>query len=146
MVSPRLPVNWGQTVAEDDGITGLSLNGVRKLIEDRSLPEDILDAFSLVSGAVIALAPVYLGPSGAALWPLLEPKNALIDAAKAAIAKLARPQPRDYVDQVRRFAAANTLLTYTAFFDATGSPSWCYVVGCLTEYASDRFDSGVVSG
>jgi hypothetical protein len=118
MVSPRLPVNWGQTVAEDDGITGLSLNGVRKLIEDRSLPEDILDAFSLVSGAVIALAPVYLGPSGAALWPLLEPKNALIDAAKAAIAKLARPQPRDYVDQVRRFAAANTLLTYTAFFDA----------------------------
>jgi hypothetical protein len=105
-------------VAEDDGITGLSLNGVRKLIEDRSLPEDILDAFSLVSGAVIALAPVYLGPSGAALWPLLEPKNALIDAAKAAIVKLTRPQPRDYVDQVRRFAAANTLLTYTAFFDA----------------------------
>ena len=67
---------------------------------------------------MIALAPLAVGPAGAALWPLLEPKNALIDAAKAAIVKLTRPQPRDYVDQVRRFAAANTLLTYTAFFDA----------------------------
>jgi hypothetical protein len=105
-------------VAESDGITGISLNGVRKLIEDKQLPETILDAFSLVSGAVIALAPLAVGPAGAALWPLLEPKNALIDAGKTAIRKLTRAQPNDYVDQARRFAAANTMLTYTAFFDA----------------------------
>jgi hypothetical protein len=106
-------------VAESDGITGLSLNGVRKLIENKNLPEDLLDAFNLISGAVIALSPLALGPAGAAaLWPLLEPKNDLIDAAKTAIRKLTKSQPRDYVDQARRLAAANTLLTYAAFFDA----------------------------
>lgn len=105
-------------MAESDGITGLSLNGVRKLIEDKDLPEDLLDAFNLISGAAIALSPLAFGPAGAALWPLLEPKNDLIDAAKTAIRKLTKSQPSDYVDQARRFAAANTLLTYTAFFDA----------------------------
>ena len=98
-------------MAESDGITGLSLNDVRKLIEDRSLPEGFLDAFNLISGAVIALSPLALGLTGAALWPLLEPKNDLIDAAKTAIRKLTKSQPSDYVDQARRFAAANTLLT-----------------------------------
>jgi hypothetical protein len=29
---------------------------------------------------------------------------------------------------------------------ATGSLSWCYVVDCLTNCASDRFDSGVDGG
>ena len=104
-------------MAEDDGITGLSLNGVRKLIEDKNLPGDLLDAFNLITGAAIAVSPLALGPAGIAAWALLEPKNALIDAAKTAIKKLTKSQPSDYVDQARRFAAANTLLTYTAFFD-----------------------------
>jgi len=116
-VSPLVPDTQEQTVAESDGITGLSLNGVRKLFEDKNLPEDLLDAFNLISGAIIALFPLAIGPAGAALWSLLEPKNALIDATKTAIRKLTKSQPRDYVDQAKRFAAANTLLTYTAFFN-----------------------------
>jgi hypothetical protein len=44
-----------------------------------------------------------------------------MDAAKTAIRKLARSQPRDYIDQARRLASANTLLTYTAFLAAI----WC---------------------
>jgi hypothetical protein len=106
-------------VAEDDGITGISLNGVRKLIEDKKLPEDLLDTFNLITDAVIALSPLALGPVGAALlWPMLEPKHDLVDAAKTAIKKLTKSRPSHYVDQARRFAAANALLTYTAFFDA----------------------------
>jgi len=105
-------------VGESDGIAGTSLNGVRKLIEDKSIPEEILDALDAISGAVIALSPLVAGPAGIALWPLLEPKDALVSAAKAAIRKLSKSQPRDYLDQARRFAAANTMLTFTAYFDA----------------------------
>lgn len=105
-------------MAENDGITGISLNGVRKLIEDRSLPEEILDAFDAISGAVIALSPLVAGPAGIALWPLLEAKDALVSAAKTAIRRLSKSKPRDYLDQARRFAVANTMLTFTAYFDA----------------------------
>ena len=99
-------------------ITGISLNGVRKLIEDRSLPEDILDIFGKISGVVIALSVLGGGAPAGILWPLLGPKDALVDAGKAAIKRITRSQPRDYLDQARRFAAANTLLTFTAYFDA----------------------------
>jgi len=105
-------------VAENDGITGISLNGVRKLIEDKSIPGEILDAFDAISGAVIALSPLVAGPAGIALWPLLEPKDALVSAAKTAIRRLSKSTPRDYLDQARRFAAANAMLTFTAYFDA----------------------------
>ena len=97
-------------MAEDEAITGVSLNGVRKLIEDKSLPEDILEVFDKASGVVIMLSPFLTGAAfPGVLWPLLEPKDALVDAAKAAIKAINRSQPRDYLDQARRFAAANTL-------------------------------------
>ena len=105
-------------MAEDDGITGISLNGVRRLIEDKKLPEDLLVAFSALFGAAIALSPIAAGPAGIALWSLLEPKDALVETAKAAIKKLTKSRPSDYLDQARRLATANTILTYTAFFDA----------------------------
>lgn len=106
-------------MADGDGITGYSLNDVRKLIEDRSLPEDLLEVFDKITDVVIVLSPLAGGlPTSGILWPLLDPKNALIDAAKAAIKQISRSQPRDYLDQASRFAAANTLLTYTAYLDA----------------------------
>ena len=106
-------------MAEGDGITGLSLKDVRKLIEDKSLPEDILEVFDKLSGVLIALSPfVTGGVFPGVLWPLLEQKDALVDAAKAAIKAINRSRPADYLAQARRFAAANTLLTFTSYFDA----------------------------
>lgn len=105
-------------MTESGGITGMSLNDVRKLIEDKSLPEGILEVFDKLSGLVIALSPLYGGTGSAILWPLLEPKDALVGAVKAAIKRITRSRPRDYLEQAKRFAAANTLLTFTAYFDA----------------------------
>lgn len=106
------------TALAGEEITGLSLNDVRKLIEDKKLPEQILDNFNLVFGAVIALSPIVAGTAALPLLAAIEPAGALVDAGKAIIKRLTRPDAVGYIDQATRFAAANTVLTYTAFFDA----------------------------
>ena len=98
----------------------MSLRDVRKLLDDKSRGESAFGALDTLLGMLIALAPVALGPAGLALWPLLEPKGELVAACGQSTAKFTKAQPRDYLEQARNMAAANCLLTYTAYFDALG--------------------------
>lgn len=100
-----------------DHITAISLRGVRKLIEEKPIDDSVLDAVDKLLDVAILLSPVVAGPFAMSLLALLEPKNALIKLAKDALKKFARPRPGDYLDQATRLAAANCLLTYTAYFD-----------------------------
>jgi hypothetical protein len=99
-------------------VTGISLRDVRKLLDDKSPGEKIFDAIDSLIGVALALSPVGLGPGGVALWALLEPKNELVGTLKQAVKFFTKAKPSDYVEQASNLAAANCLLTYTAFFDA----------------------------
>ena len=99
-------------------ITGISLNGVRKLIEDRSLPEDILDIFGKLFGLAIVLSLLGGGTPQGFCGPCLGRRTRSSASARRPSRRLTRSRPSDYLDQAKRFAAANTLLTFTAFFDA----------------------------
>src|ERR1700722_18661859 len=102
----------------DRPITEISLNDVRKLIEDKNIGEDVADTVGTILGLVLALAPAIAGPVALPLWALIEPKNELIEAVKSAARKSSRSKPGDYLDRAERMAAANCLLVYVAFFDA----------------------------
>lgn len=102
-----------------DHITGISLREVRKLIEDKPTDDTPLDVVDTILDVAILLSPIVAGPAvGLALFALIEPKNALVKLARSAIKKFAKPGADDYLDQATRLAAANCLLTYTAYFDA----------------------------
>ena len=102
-----------------DHVTGISLRDVRKLLEEKPISEAPLDAVSRLLDAAILLSPLVAGPAvGATLLVLVEPKNALVGLGRDAIRKFAKPDSGDYMAQATRFAAANCLLTYTAYFDA----------------------------
>lgn len=102
-----------------DHVTGISLRDVRKLLEEKPIDDSALDAVDKVLDAAILLSPVVAGPAAAAvLFALIEPKNALVNLGREAIKKFAKPRPDDYLGQATRLAAANCLLTYTAYFDA----------------------------
>ncbi len=101
----------------DGDITGLSLRGVRKLIDDKSIGESVLDAVDGLLGAVIVLSPLVAGPAALPLLALVEPKNELVKITKGAIKTMAKSQASDYLDKATRMAAANCLLTFTAYFD-----------------------------
>lgn len=102
----------------DRPITGISLNDVRKLIDEKNIGDEVADTVGNLLGAVIAVAPVVGGPGLLPLWALFEPKNELIEAIKYAARKFSRAKPRDYLDRAERMAAANCLLVYAAYFDA----------------------------
>ena len=102
----------------DGGITGISLRGVRKLIDDKRIGESALDAVDDLLGAIIALSPLFGGPIALPLLALIEPKNELVKITKNAIKAITRSQASDYLDQATRLAAANCLLTFSAYFDA----------------------------
>ena len=102
----------------DGSITGISLREVRKLINDKSIGESALEAVDDLLGAVIVLSPLVAGPAALALLALIEPKNELVKITKNAIKAITRSQASDYLDQGTRLAAANCLLTFTAYFDA----------------------------
>jgi hypothetical protein len=99
-------------------ITGISLRGVRELLADRQPGEAAFDAVDKLLDVVIALSPLALGPAALSLWTLFEPKAALMNAAKDVARRFTKAQPRDYLERARNMAAANCLLTYTAYFDA----------------------------
>jgi hypothetical protein len=107
-------------------ITSVSLRDVRKLIDDKGIGDSVADAVDTVLGLVITLSPVAMGavagfPAALAaipLWQLIDPKNELIAVFKAAVGKLSRSAPADYLDRAEHMAAANCLLVYVAFFDA----------------------------
>jgi len=102
-----------------DHVTGISLRDVRKLLEEKPIDDAPLDAVSKLLDAAILLSPLIAGPVvGASLLVLVEPKNALVELGRDAIRKFAKPDSGDYMAQATRFAAANCLLTYTAYFDA----------------------------
>jgi hypothetical protein len=101
----------------DKSITGISLNDVRELINEKNIGEDAADAVGKLLGLVIALAPAVGGPGLLLLWTLIEPKNELIEAIKYAARKFSRSKPKDYLDRAERMAAANCLLVYAAYFD-----------------------------
>ena len=102
-----------------DHVTGISLRDVRRLLEEKQIDDSALDAVDKLLDAVILLSPVVAGPVVATvLFSLIEPKNALINLGRDAIKKFAKPIPDDYLNQATRLAAANCLLTYTAYFDA----------------------------
>lgn len=101
-----------------DHVTGISLREVRKLIEEKPIDDSVLDAVDRLLDVAILLSPIVVGPPAVSLLALVEPKNALVKLARDALAKFAKPEPGDYLDQATRLAAANCLLTYTAYFDA----------------------------
>ena len=94
------------------------MRGVRKLINDKSIGESAFDAVDDLLGAVIVLSPFVAGPAALPLLALIEPKNELVKITKKAIKAITRSQASDYLDQAARMAAANCLLTFTAYFDA----------------------------
>jgi hypothetical protein len=102
----------------DRPITEISLNDVRKLINDKNIGEDVAGAVGSILGLVLALSPIVAGPAALPLWGLIEPKNELIEAFKSAARKISRSKPSDYLDRAERMVAANCLLVYVAFFDA----------------------------
>ena len=102
----------------DAGITGTNLRGVRKLIDDKSIGESVLDAIDGLLSAVIVLSPLVAGPAALPLLALVEPKNELVKITKDAIKTITRSQASDYLDKAARIAAANCLLTFAAYFDA----------------------------
>jgi len=102
----------------DRPITEISLNDIRKLINDKNIGEDVADTIGSLLGVVLALSPAVAGPVALPLWGLIEPKNELIDAFKRAAKKISQSKPSDYLDRAERMAAANCLLVYVAFFGA----------------------------
>jgi hypothetical protein len=102
----------------DGGITGMSLRDVRKLIKDENMAESALDVVDDLLGAVIVLSPMVIGPAALALLPLLEVKDQFVRLGKDAIKAITKSQASDYLDKAKRLAAANCLLTFTAYFDA----------------------------
>lgn len=99
----------------DGGITAISLRGVRKLIDDKSIGESVLDVVDDLLGAIILLSSLGGGPIPLSLF---EPKNQLVSIVRDAIKLINKPHPSGYLDQAARLAAANCLLTFTAYFDA----------------------------
>jgi hypothetical protein len=104
----------------DKKIIGISLRDVRKLLDDKSPGEKIFEAVDTLLGFVIAISPIVAGPGAVPLWSLLEPKTELVNGLRVAVKKLTGPQPGDYLDRAEKMAAANCLLTFTAYFDALG--------------------------
>jgi hypothetical protein len=102
----------------DGGITGMSLRDVRKLIKDESMAETALTVIDDLLGAVVVLSPVVAGPAALALLPLIEVKDELVRLGRDAIKVITTSQASDYLDRAKRLAAANCLLTFTAYFDA----------------------------
>jgi hypothetical protein len=102
----------------DDRITAINMRGVRKLIEDKSLGESVLDAVDGLLGAMIVFSPVVAGPAALPLLGLIEPKNELVKITNSAIKAITRSPASDYLDKAARMTAANYLLTYNAYFDA----------------------------
>ena len=102
----------------DRPITEISLNDVRKLIDDKNIGEGAANAVGHLLGIVLALSPVVAGPAALPLWALIEPKNELIESFKSVARKFSRSKPSDYLDRAERMAAANCLLVYVAFFEA----------------------------
>ena len=113
-----VPTNhcYSQFVANH--ITGMSLRGVRKLLDDKSLGENAFDAVDQLIDAVLIFSPIALGPAGLALYALLEPKDHLVALCKNVIKAISKSDARDYLDQAENLAAANCLLTFTAYFEA----------------------------
>ena len=101
-----------------ENITSISLKDVRKLIEDKSIGESVLDAVDKLLGLALVFSPIALGPAALPLLGLIEPKNELIATFKDAARRISRSDVEDYLDQASRMAAANTMVTYTAFFEA----------------------------
>jgi hypothetical protein len=96
----------------------MSLRDVRKLIKDENMAESALDVVDDLLGAVIVLSPMVIGPAALALLPLLEVKDQFVKLGKDAIKAVTTSQASDYLDKAKRLAAANCLLTFTAYFDA----------------------------
>ena len=96
----------------------MSLRDVRKLLDDRSLGEKAFEALGQLSDAVLIFSPAAVGPAGFALYALLDPKDRLVALCKNVIKAISKSDARDYLDQAENLAAANCLLTFTAYFEA----------------------------
>lgn len=102
----------------DRKTTEISISGVRKLLASESSSSDgILEFLDNLLGAILALSPAIVGPAALPLLALIEPKNELMKAAKATIRKLSKAEQDNFTDRATRIAAANCLITFTAYFD-----------------------------
>jgi hypothetical protein len=101
-----------------ENITSISIKDVRKLIEDKGIGDSVLDAVDKLLGLLLVFSPVAGGLAAVPLLGLVEPKNELIGILKDAVRRLSKSPAEDYLDQSSRMAAANCMLTYTAFFEA----------------------------
>ena len=104
----------------DSNITGISIRGVRKLIDEKNFGESLFDSVDMLISAVIIVSPLAAGPAALPLLVLIEPKNKLVEIVKTTIKKITVPKAGDYLDRAARMSAANCLITFTAYFDAIG--------------------------
>ena len=130
-----------------ENITSISIKDVRKLIEDKNIGESVFDAVDKLLGLFLVFSPIALGPAALPLLGLIEPKNELVATFKDAARKISKSDPEDYLDQASRMAAANTMLTYTAFFEAFRHVWPCFVAEFkLTDADGEAFLSQVLQG
>ncbi len=72
-------------------------------------------------GLALICSPVVLGPSAAALLPMLAVKNELIKIGKSVFEKLTKKKDEDYLLRHETMGTAYGLLVFTSFFDALDS-------------------------
>ena len=109
-----------------ESVTSMSLSEVREFLEEKHPAQECLDAVDTVLGLVLAVAGTAVGAAtgpenGLLLWHAIEPKNVVIDALRVGVRKLSARGTAEsdvYLERIRRMAAANCLLVYTAYFDA----------------------------
>ncbi len=98
-------------------ITAMSFSQVRELVQDEPNTDETLDSIDAILGAIIAISPVVLGPTGIALLPLIGVKNEMMKFGKRILKTLVTSE-NDYLGRSERMAAAHCLITFTSFFDA----------------------------
>jgi hypothetical protein len=78
----------------------------------------LVEAVDNLLGLALICSPLVVGPTAAALLPMLAAKNELVKAGKFVFDKLSNRQDDDYLARQQRMQVAYELICFTAFFDA----------------------------
>ena len=109
-----------------ESVTSMSLIEVREFLEEKHPFRSAWTRWTRCLGLVLAVAGTAVGATtglenGLVFWHAIEPKNVVIDALRVGVRKLSARGTAEsdvYLERIRRMAAANCLLVYTAYFDA----------------------------
>lgn len=102
----------------DQTSSAVTFAQIKQLVERGTSDGKLITAADHVISLAMWITSVALGPAGAVVLSWLEPKNQLVDLAKAAARKIAGKRGGDFLERSRRIATAHFLITYSAFFDA----------------------------